>query len=108
MAAEYDQQYKDTREAITKGTSRPPPSSPYKNVWSQLTVIGNLIYKGDTMIIPDASDQPGATDLRTKILDIAHEGHPGESTMKRHLRAHVWFPYMARKVKDVVQGCLQC
>ena len=107
MAAKYDQQYQQMRESLIKGEVKPPPDSPYRHVWNQLSVINQLVYKGDTIVIPDASDQPGTTNLRTRMLDIAHEGHPGKSTMKRFLRAHVWFPQMNHNVTGTVQGCLQ-
>ena len=88
MAAERDDTYQETKEALKKGDTKAPQNNPYGKVWQELTVVGHLIYKGDTVVIPDASDQPGTTSLRTKILDIAHEGHPGQSSMKRFLRAH--------------------
>ena len=97
MAAERDDTYQETKEALKKGDTKAPQNNPYGKVWQELTVVGHLIYKGDTVVIPDASDQPGTTPLRTKILDIAHEGHPGQSSMKRFLRAHAWFPRWAMR-----------
>ena len=76
MAAEHDLEYQLMKEALGKGVTKAPRNSPYKNVWSQLTVVDRLDYKGDIIVIPDAPDQPGATNTRTKMLDIAHEGHP--------------------------------
>ena len=108
MAAERDDMYQEAKKALEKGETKAPLKSPYSKIWQQLTVVGQLIYKGDTVVIPDASDQPGTTLLRTKILDIAHEGHPGQSSMKRFLRAHAWFPQMDNEVNMIVQGCLQC
>jgi len=108
MAAKYDPQYQLMSDALLRGATKSPPDSPYKHVWSQLTVIYQLVYKGDTIVMPDAPDQPGTTNLRIKMLDIAHEGHPGQSAMKRFLRAHIWFPQMDQMVTSVVQGCLQC
>ena len=108
MAAKQDLEYQRMKESLHNGGVKPPPDSPYRHVWSQLTVIDQLVYKGDIIVIPDASDQPGATNIRTKMLDIAHEGHPGQTVMKRFLRAHVWFPQMDSDVNRIVQGCLQC
>ena len=59
MAATYDQQYQELREALMDGKMKAPPDSPYKYVWNQLTTIGKLVFKEDTVIIPDAPDQPG-------------------------------------------------
>ena len=65
--------YQEAREALVKGNIKAPQKSPYGEIWQQLTV-GKLMQKGDTAVIPDAPDHPGTTLLRTKILDIAHEG----------------------------------
>ena len=108
MAAKYDPQYQLMREALNRGEAKPPSDSPYRHVWNQLTTINQLVYKSDTIVMPDAPDQPGTTNLRIKMLDIAHEGHPGQSAMKRFLRAHVWFPKMDHSVNGIVQGCHQC
>jgi hypothetical protein len=107
MAAKYDPEYQQMKEALQKGGAK-PSDSPYRHVWGQLTTIGKLVYKGDIIVMPDAADQPGATNLRIKMLDIAHEGHPGQTVMKRFLRAHIWFPQMDPEVDAIVQGCLQC
>ena len=107
-AANNGKQYQDVIEALRKGNVKPPNDTPYRHVWCQLSVIDNLIYNADKIVIPDGPDQPGATNLQTKMLDIAHEGHPGQSSMKRFMHAHVWFPYIDQKVAEIVQGCLQC
>ena len=105
MAAAKDQDYQGMKNALTVGTPRPPKSSPYRHIWNQLTVIDELIYKDNKIVLPYAQDESGATNICTKILDIAHEGHPGQSTMKRFARAHVRFPRMDSAIEEIVRGC---
>lgn len=107
-AATRDTLYAEAVTEIQKGRPKPPADSPYKNVWDELTQIDGIIYRADNIVIPDASEREGSTNLRTKILDIAHEGHPGQTTMKRFVRAHVWYPGLDRAVDDAVRGCLPC
>ncbi|KAH8259091.1 hypothetical protein KR026_002962 [Drosophila bipectinata] len=45
----------------------------------ELSTIGNILLRGNRLIIP--------TSLQEKVLELAHEGHPGESAMKRRLRS---------------------
>ena len=74
---------------IKKGHSKPRADSPYKNVWGELAEIEGIMYRAVNIVIPDASVRPGSTNLRKKILDIAHEGHPSQMAMKCFARAHV-------------------
>ena len=59
------------------------------------------------MLIPDAMVSPGV-NLRDMMTEIAHEGHPGATNMKRYLRSRVWFPQMDLKVEEITSGCLPC
>ncbi|XP_055600154.1 uncharacterized protein K02A2.6-like [Uranotaenia lowii] len=42
------------------------------------------------------------------MLELAHEGHPGESVMKRRLRDRVWWPGMDREIEKNVSSCEGC
>ena len=49
----------------------------YHPVWNELCVDEDVVLKGNKIVIPDAEMFPGSGNLRTRILDIAHEGHQG-------------------------------
>lgn len=49
--------------------------------------------RGNKLVIP--------TELRSRMLQLAHEGHPGESVMKKRLRDRAWWPSMDREAKDI-------
>lgn len=46
--------------------------------------------------------------LWDRALEIAHEGHPGISVMKRRLRSKVWWPGLDKQVEDFVKKCKGC
>ena len=51
-------------------------------VRSELSVIGKLVLRGTRIIVPSS--------LRERVLNLAHEGHPGIVLMKRRLRTKVF------------------
>ncbi|XP_046868922.1 uncharacterized protein K02A2.6-like [Drosophila willistoni] len=59
-------------------------SSPYYPFRWELSTVGNVLLRGTKIVI--------ATILQSQVLELAHEGHPGESAMKRRLRSKVWWP----------------
>ncbi|XP_055902396.1 uncharacterized protein K02A2.6-like [Eupeodes corollae] len=46
--------------------------------------------------------------LRSRIFKLAHEGHPGETVMKRRVRSKVWWPLVDRDVEQFVKKCRDC
>ena len=50
-----------------------------KNIIFKLAVFNNLLLQKDRNLLPDAQENPGDINIRTKILDIVHEVHPGEN-----------------------------
>ncbi|XP_043862245.1 uncharacterized protein K02A2.6-like [Drosophila santomea] len=61
----------------------------------ELSTIGPLLLRGNRIVIP--------TNLRKRVLELAHEGHPGESAMKRRLRSKVWWPLIDRDAEEFVK-----
>jgi transposase InsO family protein len=74
--------------------------SPYYPFRSELSVLGSVILRGTRLVVPQI--------LRQRILDLAHEGHPGESVMKRRVRSKVWWPLIDREVEKHVKSCKDC
>lgn len=72
----------------------------YKFFKDQLTYSGNLIIRTNQIVVPKT--------LRKRFLDLGHEGHPGESAMKRRLRAKCWWPHMDKDVTQYVKNCQGC
>ncbi|KAL7743610.1 hypothetical protein ACLKA6_019229 [Drosophila palustris] len=66
----------------------------------EISAIGDILLRGTRNVIPGS--------LRERILQLAHEGHPGESAMKRRLRAKVWWPSIDREVEKFVKCCKDC
>lgn len=66
----------------------------------ELSVMGPVLLRGTRIVIPET--------LRSHILQLAHEGHPGETVMKRRLRAKVWWPLIDKQVERFVKECRSC
>ena len=46
--------------------------------------------------------------LRTQVLTLAHEGHPGIVPMKQRLRTKVWWPGIDKEVSSACKTCHGC
>ena len=57
-------------------------------------------FKGTRIIVPQ--------ELRDRVLQIAHEGHPGIVSMKKRLRSKVWWPGIDKEVERFFQTCHSC
>ncbi|KAL7726148.1 hypothetical protein ACLKA6_002618 [Drosophila palustris] len=61
----------------------------------ELSTIGTLLLRGSRIVIP--------ASLQKQVLELAHEGHPGEAAMKRRLRSKVWWPQIDRDAERVIR-----
>ncbi|XP_055614912.1 uncharacterized protein K02A2.6-like [Toxorhynchites rutilus septentrionalis] len=86
-------------EALNSGTTNELPLS-YRVISSELCSINNVLLRGDRIIIPHG--------LQQRVLNLAHEGHPGIRMMKGHLRANVWWPKMDQHIEQFVKACRGC
>lgn len=75
-------------------------AAPYKFIKTELCFAGNILLRGSRIIIPK--------NLHGRILELAHEGHPGMTKMKQRLRAKVWWPKMDQLVDQYVKECPGC
>jgi hypothetical protein len=75
--------------------------SSYEKLSRELTVTsGGMLLRGNRICLP--------ATLQKKALNIAHEGHQGQSKTTALLREKVWFPRMDKAVQDLLHGCVAC
>ncbi|XP_063389656.1 uncharacterized protein K02A2.6-like [Cydia fagiglandana] len=72
----------------------------YKILENELCFCGDILLRGSKIVIPKT--------LREKVLEAAHEGHPGVVGMKARLRAKVWWPRYDKDVERLVKSCKGC
>ncbi|XP_022815233.1 uncharacterized protein K02A2.6-like [Spodoptera litura] len=72
----------------------------YKIFESELCFYDKILLRGNRIVIPK--------ELRKKVLDAAHEGHPGIVAMKSRLRSKVWWPRIDRDAELRVKACKGC
>lgn len=61
---------------------------------------GDILLRGTRIVIP--------YNLRQRVLEAAHEGHPGIVAMKARLRTKVWWPRIDKDAEHLVKACLGC
>lgn len=72
----------------------------YKPYASELCASTNILLRGERIVVP--------VSLQPKVLELAHEGHPGIVVMKRRLRQKVWWPALDKQVEAFVKRCKEC
>ena len=72
----------------------------YLLVRNELSIIGKLVLRGTRIIVPSS--------LRERVLQLAHEGHPGIVSMKRRLHTEVWWPGCNRDAEMFCKTCHPC
>ena len=82
-------------------SSLPPELKPFHDVRETLSCSDeHLLMKDNVVVVP--------TELRTRVLELAHEGHPGIVRMKQRCRATVWWPGLNRDIEYYVRHCVPC
>lgn len=95
-----DEELKELKEAIETDDWTHEKVRDYKVFKEELCISGEIVLRGTKIIIP--------SKLRQKILQLAHEGHPGEKLMKQRLREKVWWPKIDREAENIVKTCRGC
>ena len=74
----------------------------FRSVQDELTGndSANLIFRDTRIVIP--------ASLQGRVIQLAHEGHQGESKTKAPLRSKVWFPGIDAAFTEAVQRCIPC
>lgn len=70
---------------------------PFQN---DLALLEGFVIRGCRIVIPQS--------LRARMLQLAHEGHPGETLMISRLRDRVWWPGMDEDARKTVRNCEGC
>lgn len=73
---------------------------PFKRCQSELSEVKGVLLRSFRIIPPST--------LRKRILQAAHEGHPGIVKMKGRLRRNVWWPGIDDEVAKLCGTCLEC
>lgn len=74
---------------------------PYHDVCESLSCSDEgLLMKDNVVVIPGV--------LRDRVLQLAHEGHPGIVKMKQRCRTTVWWPGMNNDIEHYVRHCVPC
>lgn len=98
-ASRLDQEIQHVAECLELGTVDALPLA-YRTIHTELCLVNNVLLRVDRIIVPQS--------LRGRVLELAHEGHPGVRIMKGHLRACVWWPKIDQNVEDFVKNCRGC
>ena len=99
--------YQQLVRAVNNGDSLPPQESSINHrIFAEISTGDGLILLGNKIILPDA--HIGGINVRTKMLDIAHENHPRENAMKLYVRSRFQFSKMDEEISKITQGCLAC
>lgn len=88
------------RESLRSGNWDNPLVKQFEAFRNELGFVGDTMVRGNKLVVPKI--------LRERMLQLAHEGHPGESVMKKRLRDRAWWPLMDREAKAVVSTCEGC
>lgn len=72
----------------------------FKSISDELTTQNDFVLRGNRFVLPST--------LRERAVEIAHESHPGITTMKRFLRHRLWWPGMDTQITLKVENCTDC
>uniref|UniRef100_A0A1B0DFM4 RNA-directed DNA polymerase n=1 Tax=Phlebotomus papatasi TaxID=29031 RepID=A0A1B0DFM4_PHLPP len=99
-ASQDDPEVQALRQAIDSGRWSDAILKPFQAFKLEYGCVGNCVIRGNKFVVPK--------NLRKRMLNLAHEGHPGETAMKRRLRDRVWWPGIDLDVVKMVQLCEGC
>ena len=90
----------DTERLARQTTDVPESIRPYYDSRDELTVQGNLVFKGQQLVVPVA--------VRSQLMAVAHASHIGIEGCIRRLRDCLYWPRMTTQMKDYVSKCDIC
>lgn len=78
----------------------PDTLKPFKKYSEELTVVDDILYKSNKIIVPKT--------LRRKILKILHYSHQGILRTKMRARENFFWPGLNKEIEDLVISCNIC
>ena len=99
-ASDVDEELSNVRKCVQTGQWHKLENKRYLLVRNELSVIGKLVLRGTRIIVPSS--------LRERVLQLAHEGHPGIVSMKHRLRTKVWWPGCDKDAEMFCKTCHPC
>ena len=104
-----DPVYQRLIQAVQQGKMPQDPSlTSYTSVWGELSVMQQLVCRGERIIIPNSELPGGEGNLLDWVVDLGHSGHLGINATKCLLQQRLWFPGMDKMVERRVAACLPC
>ncbi|XP_033725232.1 uncharacterized protein K02A2.6-like [Pecten maximus] len=98
--SEKDPELSEVREHLLNGQWHKTEHTAYLPVRNELSAIGMIVLRGTRLVVPRS--------LRERVLELAHEGHPGIVSMKHRLRSKVWWPGIDNEVEKFCRKCYGC
>ena len=104
-ASENDNVCQQLRATIQNGwpenkSEVPECVLPYYDSRDELTIQGNLVFKGQLLVVPAA--------VRTELMSVAHASHIGIEGCLRRIRECLYWPRMTTQVKAYISKCEVC
>lgn len=99
-ATEKDGELQAIKQAVMDQNWTADQVKSYSPFQTEMSYINGLIMRGSKLVIP--------LSLRKRMLLLAHEGHPGQTCMKRRLRDYCWWPNMDKEVVKICETCEGC
>ena len=83
-ASENDPELQSVQECLLNAKWHDIGFKEYLPMRNELCAIGKLVLRGTRIVVPK--------ELRSHVLELADEGHPGIVAIKQRLRSKVWWP----------------
>lgn len=99
QATKRDPELSQVVQAVSKGETFPqlPVYSAYNTKSAELSLHEGCLLWGSRVVVP--------RELRNKVLQLPHAGHPGTEKAKMIARSHVWCPGTDGDITNLVRSC---
>ena len=74
--------------------------APFHQFEYELSVQDGCILRGNRVVIPPEGQGP--------VIELLHDGHPGNNRMKGLARSYVWWPGIDKNIEDRIKSCDVC